>query len=89
MQTSPPVAVAAAAVCCVKQVVVLMKAEISRDDGHGVFLLLESRRAVWLVFDALMLCFLVAVVIVMIVNEGKSTVTDIQSASSEGQKKKF
>lgn len=83
-QVSPPVAVAAAAVCCVKQVVVLMKAEISRDDGYGVFLLLESRRAVWLVFDALMLCFLVAVVIVMIVNEGKSTVTDIQSASSEG-----
>lgn len=84
MQTSPPVAVAAAAVWCVKQVVVLMKAEISRDDGYGVFLLLESRRAVWLVFDALMLCFLVAVVIVMIVNEGKSTATDIQSANSEG-----
>lgn len=39
MQTSPPVAVAAAAVCYVKQVVVLMKAEISRDDGYGVFLL--------------------------------------------------
>lgn len=39
-------------------------------------------------FDALMLCFLVAVVSVMIVNEGKSTVTDIQSAG-EGPKKKL
>lgn len=39
MQTSPPVA----AECCVLKQVVLMKAEISRDDGYAalLFLLLE------------------------------------------------
>lgn len=56
----------AAAKCCEKQMV--MKAEIVGWSGCG---------AIWFVFDDLMLCLLVAVVIVLIVNDKKCTTTDI------------